>query len=260
MTRRNVTYLIFFILGFVLYLGDPGQRIKKAEFLSNSIFSPLIKSFNKIEENFHLKTKLKKTQFSLAKKTIQINELNNLLDKIEKAQTTYNIDDQKFILGDIVGYSGLYQEKNLILNKGLVDGVKKNFPVISNIGVVGKIQTVSLNYSIVLPYNHSHFKMGVMNKKNNLQGVLESNIYGSMNMTMINLGSEISIGDTIITSHISSFFPRGFPVGIVNGIEESTNKIHMQAGIEGFVDPASLDQVIILEYKKDKSYEKELRY
>ncbi len=260
MSRRNVTYLIFLILGFILYLGSLEQRLTKAAFLSKTLFRPLINSINRIDENFNLKSQLKESKQELAKQTIKINGLTNALDKIENANIEYNVEDYDFVLGDIVGYSGLYQEKNLILNKGMLDGVHKNYPVISNQGIVGKIQTVSLNYSIVLPYNHSHFKMGVMSKTNNLQGVLQSDIYGSTEMTMINLGSEISIGDTIVTSYISSIFPKGFPVGVVKGIKESTNKIHMQAAIMGFVDPSSLDQVVILKYQKDKSYERELRY
>lgn len=258
MTRKNVPYLIFLILGFILYLGNSEQRLKKADFLSSTVFHPFINSLNRINENFRLKQKLRETSSKLAQKTIEVNELNNYLSKLKKTQSQYGIEDYDYILGDIVGYSGVYQERNLILNKGILDGIMKNYPVISSSGFVGKIQTVSLNYSIVLPYNHSHFKMGVMNKKNNLQGMLESDIYGSTYMTMINLGSDIVIGDTIVTSYISSISPKGFPVGVVTGIEESTNRIHMQALIKGFENPASLDQVIILKYKKDKSYEEEL--
>jgi len=53
-------------------------------------------------------------------------------------------------------------------------------------------------------------------------------------MSFIKLGSEIILGDTIVTSNISNIFPEGFPVGVVNSLYESQDKTHMNASIHPF--------------------------
>jgi rod shape-determining protein MreC len=77
-------------------------------------------------------------------------------------------------------------------------------------------------------------------------------------MSLIKLGSDVVIGDTIVTSNISSIFPANFPVGTVTLIKEHSNQINMLAKIEGFTDPINLNYVIVLKYKRDNAYETEL--
>ena len=73
-----------------------------------------------------------------------------------------------------------------------------------------------------------------------------------------NAPATFPLGDTIVTSNISTVFPKGFPVGIVTKLIEEPDKTHMSAQISTFTKPASLDQVIVLFCKKDTSYEQEL--
>ena len=257
MSRQNILYVIFITFALILYLGNTEQRLQKARFLSKTLYLPLISSVNIVENLFKVKEENQLLVKEIANKTIYINNLENQLDMFEKIKVDYIFGHYDFCLADIIGYRGDFKERNFILNKGSIDDIKINYPVISSEGIIGKILSVSLNYAIVLPYTHSKFKLGVMLEKNNLQGMLESDIYGNTYMRLIKLGSDINLGDTVVTSNISSIFPRDFPVGVVTRLIESPDKIHMDAKISGFTNPASLDQVIVLEYKKDKNYEKE---
>lgn len=233
-------------------LGGNEHRIKKASFLSRTLYLPLISSINQIETLFKIKDRNEQLRHINTQKTNKIVELENLLNKIENTNIKYETANLKFIQCDIIGYRGNFQERNLILNKGSIDGVKQDLPVISSNGIVGKIVSVSLNTSIVLPLSHSTFHLGVMCKRNHLQGILESDIYGRSYMSLIKLGSDITLGDTIITSNISTIFPKGYPVGTVKKLSETPDKVYMNASISTFEDPASLDQVIILQYKKEE--------
>jgi len=143
------------------------------------------------------------------------------------------------------------------VNKGLLNDILVNSPVVSNKGVVGKVLTTSLNYSVILPLNNPLFKLSVMSKRSKLQGIMESDIYGNSYMNLIKLGSDIAVGDTIITSNVSTIFPKGYPVGIVTQLKESPDQVYMSAKLNSFVDPACIDQVIILHYIKDLKYERE---
>ncbi len=257
MSRQNILYAVFLTLALILYLGNTEQRLQKARFLSKTLYLPLISSINIVENLFKIKEENQLLVKEIANKTIYINKLENQLDMFEKIQVDYIFGHYDFCLADIIGYSGNFEERNLILNKGSIDDIKINYPVISTEGIIGKILSVSPNYAVVLPYTHAKFKLGVMLEKNNLQGMLESDIYGNTYLTLIKLGSDINLGDVVVTSNISTIFPRDFPVGVVTKLIESSDKIHMDAKISGFTNPACLDHVIVLKYEKDKNYEKE---
>ena len=109
-----------------------------------------------------------------------------------------------------------------------------NSPVISNVGIVGKIISNSINYSVILPLNHSAFKVGVMCKRSHLQGIMESDAFGNSYMNLIKLGSDIVVGDTIVTSNISTIFPKGYPVGTITRLREAPNQVYMYANLQTF--------------------------
>jgi rod shape-determining protein MreC len=256
--KEKISIIIYLFLALALFLGNNEQRQKKADFLSKTVFYPFITSLKKIESLFEIKEKNILLSQSIAGQTIKITALENELKELNSVRLNYDSEIYNFLLADIIGYKGNFLERNFIINKGKLQNVEINYPVISNDGIVGKIISVSQNFSVVLPLDHSTFKLGVMSKRTHLQGIMESNIYGNSFMTMIKLGSDIGLGDTIVTSNISTVFPKGFPVGIVTKLIEEPDKTHMTAQISTFIDPASMDQVIILFCKKDTSYEQEL--
>lgn len=240
-------------------MGNNENRLAKAQFLSKTIYFPLINSIQKINSLFDLKEKNQLLSEKLSEHTIRISELENILVKIENSKIDYETGNYSHLLADIVGFKGAFQERCLIINKGKMDNIKLDYPVISNDGIVGKIIAVSHNYSIVLPLDHSRFKLGIMSKRNHLQGIMKSDIFGNSYMTLIKPGSDIKVGDIIITSQISSVFPKGFPVGKVVKLTENPADVFMSAKIQIFINPSELDQAVVLLYEKDESYEEELK-
>jgi rod shape-determining protein MreC len=256
--KREYHFLIYLVLAILLFTGNNDNRLKKAQFLSKTIYFPLVNSIQKINSLFDLKAKNLILSEKLFEHTIRITELENTLVEIENAKIDYEIGNYNHLLADIVGFKGEFKERCLIVNKGKNNNIELNYPVISNNGIVGKIISVSQNYSIVLPLDHSKFELGIMSKRTHLQGIMKSDIYGNSYMTLIKPGSDIKVGDIIVTSQISSVFPKGFPVGKVTKLVENQMDVFISAKIKTFVNPSELDQTIVLLYKKDKGYEKEL--
>lgn len=249
--RHNLLFIFYLMLALVLLIGGNEHRLKKASYLSQTLYLPFISSINQIENLFKIKEKNEQLLIVNAKQNNRIVELENMLTKIENVKFKYETGNIDFIIGDIIGYRGNFQERNLIINKGSNDGVKIDFPVVASKGIVGKIISVSINTSVVLPLTHSTFRLGVMTKRKHLQGILEADIYGRSYMNLIRLGSDIAQGDTVVTSNVSTIFPKGYPVGIVNRLTETPGKIYMSASISAFEDPACLDQVIVLKFQKE---------
>ncbi len=259
MAKKNVIFLIFLFISLILYFGNYQQRVVKASFLSKTIFFPFISSINRINDLFELRNDYEDLVLEMGDTSLWVHQLEKQITELQTPPLDEQLTtDYEFLAADVIAYRGDFEEKIMILNKGSRDGVKVDHPVICHRGIAGKILMTSYNYSVLVPYSHSTFKLGVMLKKNSLQGLLQSDIYGNTFMTLLPLGSKINIGDKVITSSMSTIFPEGFSVGRVVRLQEATDKINMKAKIEGFVEPTSLKYVYILLYEKDRGYEQEL--
>ena len=258
MLKKNGLFIFLLLISLIFQMGGEEAKQRKANFFGKFVFYPFIKSLNSMYEIFEIKEENILLSEALAIKQLEVVKLKNTLSYQEYITAQFEVEQTEFILSNIIAYTGNFQEKTLIIDKGTRDGLKRDFPVISTNGIVGKITTVTQNYAIVLPYNHSGFRLGVMLKRNSLQGLLKSDIYGNIAMTMLREGADINVGDTLITSDISNIFPQGFPIGIIDNIQNDNNNTNMKAKILPFEEIEQLDKVIIIKYKKDMSYEKEI--
>ena len=59
--------------------------------------------------------------------------------------------------------------------------------------------------------------------------------------------AEIMVGDEIVTSQLSDFYPEGLAIGKVLEIETDTNGLTKYAVIEPYVDLKHLDTVLVLD-------------
>ncbi|MDZ4181709.1 MAG: rod shape-determining protein MreC, partial [Candidatus Cloacimonadaceae bacterium] len=153
-------------------------------------------------------------------------------------------------IAEVVGYSGQFQQRNLIVNKGRISGIKQESPVVSALGIVGKVISVSDTYCIVLPFSNPQFQIPVMDKSTSVQGILQSDLGGLITMGMIKLGSQVSVGDTIVTSNLSRLFPKGYPVGSISRIKESQDNLFISAELSPFTLVENLEHVFILKPEK----------
>jgi len=192
-----------------------------------------------IKENRKLLEKLIDFDLEIAKykKLLAIKNSNKQIN---------NTIRNKFKIAEIIGITGVYTQRNIILNIGDLDGIKVDMPIISINGIVGKIISVSKNISIGLPFNNKDFKLAVMDKTNCTQGLLEAEVSGTNFMNYIKIGSQVSVGDTVVTSNLSQIFPQNLLVGTIKKIIKINSGMYYKAEIEPFVNIENLGMVAIL--------------
>lgn len=251
MYKRYISPAIFFIIAVVLFMGNSEMRSSKAQWLSGTIFIPFVKTI----ENYTTKQQLKHDklilQNKLALQVLENIELKNILKAMQTNQTfQFELSDIPFTMAEVISFTGQFHDRNIMINKGSNDGVEFDSPVVSAEGIIGKVIVVNRNNSIILPLNHSQFQLAVMDKGTNVQGMLQSDLLGETSMNLIKLGSQISIGDTIVTSNLSRLFPKGYPVGKIVRIKESQDNLFLSAQIVPFTLIENLEHVFVLQ----KSY------
>ncbi len=143
---------------------------------------------------------------------------------------------------------------SLTINKGALDGVKLDMPVIArydeSFGLVGKITTVSPRTSMVLPLFNSAFFVSARMEKSNFEGLVnglgENNSQIIMQYVEKLAKTEIAYGDLVITSGLGLAFPEGIHIGRVNSIISKPYQTSMEIEIAPVVDFSRLKYVFVV--------------
>jgi len=242
------------LFAVAMVLGAQEQRVKKASWFSDFLFYPFSRSLKTIQSNSTLKKQIEGLQRHLSALTTQNLKLRNELKAIDTAMSIdISGELSQLEIAEVTGYSGLFHERNLIINKGLAYSIRKDSPVISANGIVGKVVMVASRYSVVLPISNPMFQTPVMSLNGSVQGIFQNDVQGKFYMNMVKIGSQISVGDTIVCSNLSQVFPKGYPVGSIVRIRESKDNLFISAEIQPFTQVENLEHVFVL--KPQERYE-----
>ena len=243
--------MVLFVLSLIFVIGSSEARIAKASWFGRTVFYPFTSSLKTIESAAKMKQEISSLQRIVAEYTLKNLELQNQI-KVFQNTSTVSFDNSitDFQIAEVIGYSGQFHERNLIVNKGRKHHVTVDSPVISSAGIIGKVILVSGAYSIILPFSNPQFQLPIMDRNTSVQGILQTGVSGTVTMNFIKLGSQISVGDTIVTSNLSRLFPKGFPVGSIARIKESQDNLFISAEITPFTLVENLEHVFILKPKE----------
>ena len=125
------------------------------------------------------------------------------------------------------------------------NNVKKGDVVLSDKGVVGRIDSVKYSYAKIITLADINSKIPVVIEKNRIRGILSGNNTPFPRLTFVPLDADISVGDKLVTSGVSGVFPAGLPVGQV--ISVSKNEIK----VKPFTQLEKLEYVKIVKYGID---------
>ena len=154
-----------------------------------------------IEENSYLKNQLEKT--------VKVNDLDSIVNPIFQYKTARVVSNNLSSL-----------KNQLIINKGLKNGLKNDMGVINSEGIIGIINKTSKNYSSVMSILNIDVKINAKTKRTGHFGTLQWDGYDIKHLLLsdISENADIRIGDSIITGGMSLIFPEGINIGVVSEI------------------------------------------
>ena len=120
--------------------------------------------------------------------------------------------------------------------------VEKGDVVLSNRGLVGRIDKVARSYAKIILLTDINSKIPVVIEKTRIRGILSGDNTTHPKLIFTPLDSDINVGDRIVTSGVSGIFPAGIPVGQV--ISVSKNEIR----VKPFAFLERLEYVKIVKY------------
>lgn len=145
--------------------------------------------------------------------------------------------------------STLHKMFNLMtINKGKADGVRPEMGVVCSNGVVGIVYMTSAHYSIVTPLLNENSKISCRLRKSEFFGSLvwKRGNANTAYLMSIPRHAKVKKGDIVETNGYSDIFPAGLPIGVVSGVDDSSDGMSHLLKVRLYTNFMTLREVAVI--------------
>ncbi len=210
---------------------------------------------NKFDDNSKLikeNDALKKENAELANKLVDYeNAINQNKFYEEFLEIKERNPDYQFASAKIIAKDSTNDFKNFTIDKGLLDGISVNDPVITSDGLVGYVSVAAPTYCNVQTVFDNRIKIGGIDSRSSDAGIISGTVkLSAEGKTMFNnlsRNSSVTVGDYITTSG-GGVFPKGLIIGKISEIKTDTASQSIYAEIIPTVDFDNIRDVMVITY------------
>jgi rod shape-determining protein MreC len=113
--------------------------------------------------------------------------------------------------------------RRLIIDRGTNDGVKRDMPVATAGGIVGRIISVGPNFAMVQVITDKHAGVGAMLQGSRAMGEVRGLDNDRCELKSISSNENVEVGESIVTTGLDRIYPKGLLVGTVEQVEDDPN-------------------------------------
>ena len=180
-----------------------------------------------------------------AKLKAENERLKKLLNYVE------TLENYEYVTAVVTGNSQGVWFETFTINAGRNKGIEKDMPVVCAEGLVGRVIEVGANWSKVTAIIDPSSEVSVMVERTRDIGVVRGSFSATsdnqLELYFLPSGFDLVPGDKIVTSGMSSIFPKTITVGTVSEVtRRSAEGSQSNAIIEPAVDFGLLEEVLVL--------------
>lgn len=251
--RKKLLYLILLVFGvLVVYLLRglfPTILLPADRLLSYTVeFSKQL--YLCVSGRDDLLQQNKKLSLQLQELKLQITELeyikkeNEILREYLKFKTDYGIN--KFLIAKVVGFSANSWLSSFRIDAGQKDGVRRGDLVVYDGFLVGIVDVVYPESSVVLTVGDKNFRITVRTRKTGELCLYQGFDDRSGYLKYVRPEQDIRVGDVVMTDAVSGNIPAGIPVGMVKHISQKEGEFFRSVEISLFYRQSILDYVMVV--------------
>ena len=231
--KKKNWYLFLFLLLLLFVRISKGSLYKDFYYLISKPFWPG-------QFQTELLTKSVEQEF-----LIRLKQLENDNKRLREILSLQRLSDSESISASVISRKTGSWWRQIILNKGVKDGVEVGSFVVGPGGLLGRVNNTSFFTSSVTLLTSPESKIGVWVESTQSHGLLvgSGNDYPKLVFYSRDVG--IEVGDFVLSSPASTLLPPNIPIGIIQSIHEPFNA-KITAKISLLAKPHVIDWVQIL--------------
>jgi rod shape-determining protein MreC len=187
-------------------------------------------------ENTELKTQIIQLEQQLSEAQVYYALLN----------FTRSHTDNQYVAAAVIGRDPVPFLRNLLIDRGSDDKLKHGMPVVTEQGLVGRIDAVTGGAARVQLITDSASAVNVKLQNSNVDALLVGSVTGEVTLEEVPQDVDLKPGDLILTSGLGGNYPAGIVVGQVLTVRKIETDLFQTASVQPAVDLSNLAAVLVI--------------
>jgi rod shape-determining protein MreC len=134
----------------------------------------------------------------------------------------------------------------IIIDHGSDEGIRRGMPVVTQSGLVGRIDAVTAGAARVQLITDPGSVVNVKLQAQKINAQINGSITGEITLDMVPQDTNLEPGEVILTSGLGGNYPADILIGQVVTVRQFENEIFQTAAIQPIVDYSQLQAVLVI--------------
>ncbi|MBT3322323.1 MAG: rod shape-determining protein MreC [Anaerolineae bacterium] len=259
-SRSLQTTIIFLMVAGVLALALGGYFSSTSDFFGSSFISAqtwvstrylTVRDFfnapNDIvslqQRNAQLEAEISGLQTQVIQLQQQLTDTQVLAALVDFSQTS---PESVYKAASVIGRDPSPFLHYIIINSGSSEGLRRGMPVVTNQGLIGRIDAVIANAARVQLITDPVSAVNIRLQNADTDAVLIGSLTGDLALEMISQDIEVQEGDVVLTSGLGGNYPPDLLIGQLFNLRTRDYELFQQASVQSTVDFSRLEIVLVI--------------
>lgn len=181
-------------------------------------------------------------------------QLIEMEERLGEAQVCFALLDfgrtnpqYEYIAATVIGREISPFLQYIIIDKGTEDGVGFGMPVVTQQGLVGRVDAVIASAARVKLITDSTSVVNIQLQSAEIEAQLRGSLTGDLSLDMIPLDEIVEPGDVVLTSGLGGNYPPNIFVGQVLSTQRRENALFQTASVQPIVNFESINAVLVID-------------
>jgi rod shape-determining protein MreC len=193
-------------------------------------------------ENERLREEVEKAK-AFHNRCIEIDKSNQRLRSLLDFKKDVQFD---LIAAEVIARDSAPWIETITINKGFVDNVRKNYPVVVHEGIVGQVTFVTHHSARVLLLIDHTSAIDSLIRRTRTRGIIKGDSQGRFKFQYVVRKENVQLGDMVVSSGFDGVYPKGLEIGTVYEFFKKGGDMFQDVYVQPSVDFEKLEEVFVL--------------
>jgi rod shape-determining protein MreC len=232
------------ILGVVMDPFVAAQRWLSERFMALYDFFTLPRNVTDLlQRNQELEDEVASLQSQIIQLQEQLSEADVLYSLLDFARSR---PQDSYVAAAVIGRDPSPFLQYVIIDHGSDDGIRYGMPVVTQQGLVGRIDAVTASAARVQLITDAESVVNVTMQSKNEDVIIQGSITGEITLEMVPQKIDLQSGEILLTSGLGGNYPSDILVGQVTEVQKTENELFQIAYVQPIVDFSTLRAVLVI--------------
>lgn len=198
---------------------------------------------NLLQRNAALENELSALQSQVIQLEGQLTEAKSLYALLDFARAR---PQYQYLASSVIGKDPSPFLHYIIIDHGSDDGIRYGMPVVTQQGLVGRVEAVTASASRVQLINDPGSLINVRMQSLKRDAQLAGSITGDLTLVSIPQDVVLTVGEILLTSGLGGNYPADIVTGQVVSVTKNQNELFQSASVQPIVDFTTIRAVLII--------------